>query len=92
VRCGRAGNDPSEQDRKFEKGEVMEQELHDEINAAVQLAERKPKLIDALLLERREIDGKLAALGYVPPKKTRKPRTPPAEGTAGPKKRVSKSA
>jgi hypothetical protein len=63
VRCGRAGNDPSEQDRKFEKGEVMEQELHDEINAAVQLAERKPKLIDALLLERREIDGKLAALG-----------------------------
>ena len=59
-----------------EKGENLDQQLHDEINAALQLSERKPKLIEALLQERRVLDSTLTALGYVPPKRTRKPRAP----------------
>ena len=79
------------------KGEHLEQEIHDEIESALRLAERKPKLVEALLQERREIDVKLAALGYVPPKRTRKPRTatnePPYDGmqAAAPKRRRTKA-
>ena len=79
------------------KGEHLDQQLHDEINAALQLSERKPKLIEALLQERLEIDVKLTALGYVPPKRTRKPRTatnePPYDGmqAAAPKRRRTKA-
>ena len=60
----------------------MEQSVHDEIESAKQLAERKPHLIEAILEERRKLDADLVALGYQPPKKTRKPRKPAAEGSA----------
>jgi len=65
----------------------LEQQLHDEINAALQLSERKPKLIAALLQEKGEIEVKLKALGYQPPKRTRKARAPVAEGSATEPKR-----
>ena len=75
----------------------MEQEIHDEIESALRLAERKPKLVEALLQERLEIDVKLTALGYQPPKRTRKPRAPATEGSApaaefGAKRHRSKKA
>ena len=73
-----------------DKGEVMEQELHDEIESALRFAERKPKLIEALLVEQSAIQGKLAALGYQPPKRTRKPRT--ASGEAAPATKRKKSS
>ena len=70
----------------------MEQELHDEIENALRLSERKPKLIEALLAEQEVVKGKLAALGYQAPKKTRKPRAPAAEGSMQePKRRRTKA-
>ena len=59
----------------------MEQQIHDEIESAKQLAERKPHLIEAILEERRKLDADLVALGYQPPKRTRKPRAPTVEGS-----------
>ncbi len=75
----------------------MEQEIYDEIENVLRLAEWKPTLIEALLQERREIDAKLAALGYQPPKRTRKPRAPATKGSApaaefGAKRHRSKKA
>ena len=67
----------------------MEQDVHEEIEAALRLAERKPKFIEALLAEQAVIHEKLVALGYTAPKKTRKPRTPAVEG-AEPKTRRKK--
>jgi hypothetical protein len=68
----------------------MEQQIHDEIDTALRIAERKPHLIEAMLEERRQLDAKLAALGYVAPKKTRNPRTPAAVGSE-PKRRRKKT-
>jgi len=68
----------------------MEQEYHDQIDTLLRLAERKPKLIEGLLEEREVIQGKLLALGYEPPKKTRKPRAPKPEGSGAEPKRRGK--
>ncbi len=70
----------------------MQQELFDEIEKVKRLAERKPELIAALLAEREVIERNLAELGYVPPKKARKPRAPKPEGQAEPKRRTRKTA
>lgn len=69
----------------------MQQELFDEIEQVKRLAERKPELIAALLAEREVIEGNLKELGYVPPKKARKPRAPKSEGET-PKRREKKTA
>jgi hypothetical protein len=68
----------------------LDQQTQDEINAVLQLAERKPKVIEALLQERRDIDTKLVALGYVAPKRTRKSKK--TEVADGSKKRTGKTA
>lgn len=70
----------------------MEPELFEEIEKVKRLAERKPQLIEALLAERAKINENLTALGYEPPKKARKPRTPKPEGEETPKRRSRKTA
>ena len=80
------------------KGKVkkLDLELHNEVENLLRLAERKPHLIEAILQERRELDSKLTALGYVPPKRTRKPRAPAplaAEGSVSqPTRRRTKAS
>jgi len=70
----------------------MDLEIQKQIESVLRLAERKPKLIDALLAEQAVIQSKLTALGYEPPKKTRKPRAQKPEGSTEPKRRSKKTA